>query len=196
VTDPVATVAPGYSAKCRPCNSPHRAAIDAKLLAGEASRAVSSWLAETHGERIPFQALLNHLSSHLDVRTDAAKIVEAVAPVYREAVAAAVAGAHTLDEVAAIGLRVARALEPAISSGKITQPVATAFGAALSNARAAATERHELLHGKKLEVTGVGPSNAQDDVEDLHRRAAAALAAAVGGADPGAVGCPPPAPAG
>lgn len=178
----------GYSSRCRACNSERRAEIDRRLLAGESARAVAEWLSSA-GEKLSYVALANHKASHLDVPAEAAKIVEAASPAFDAAVRKVVADVAVLDEVASIGLRVARALEPAVSSGKITQPVATAFGAALSNARAAVTERHELLYGKKVEVTGVGPS--QDDVEDLHRRAAAALAAAGGGADPGAMGGAP-----
>lgn len=184
---------PGYSSKCRACNSAHRAEIDRRLLAGESARAVAEWLAAA-GERLSFVALANHKAAHLDVTAEAAKIVEASVPAFNAAVEKVVADVGVLNEVASIGLRVAKALEAAVSSGKITQPVATAFGAALSNARAAVTERHEILYGKKLEVTNVGSS--EDDAEDLHRRAAAALAAATGGADPGAVGEPPAGPAG
>lgn len=196
MTDPAnpATPQPGYSAKCRACNSAHRSEIDARLLGGESTRAVSAWLNETHQERIPHQGLLNHRSEHLDVRAEAAAIVEAAAPAFAAAVEKVVADVAVLDEVATIGLRVARALEARVidPASKPSQPIATIFAAALSNARAAVIDRHEMLHGKKLEVVGVGPSQAQDDAEDLHRRAAAALALAAGSADPGAVGGAPP----
>lgn len=182
---------PGFNPKCRACNSAHRAGIDERLLRGDAARSVSSWLESTHGERIPFQSLLNHKSAHLDVREAAAAIAEQAAPVFQAAVAGVIADVKVLDEVASIAIRTARALEPIVSSGKVSQPVATAFVGALAQARGSVADRHELLHGKKVEVSGVG-SPTEDDVEDLHRRAAAALAALPGGADPGAVGGAPP----
>ena len=181
---------PGYSAKCRACNSAHRAEVDARLLAGESTRAVSAWLSETHGERIPHQGLLNHRGEHLNARAEAAAIVEAATPVFVAAVERIVADTVVLDDVASIALDAARSLLPIIKSGKPPMAVSVAFTGALSNARAAVTDRHEMLHGKKLEVTGVGAPQTED-VEDLHRRAAAALAALPGGADPGTVGSAP-----
>lgn len=186
---------PGYSARCRACNSAHRAELDEKLLAGDSARSISVWLQEAHGERISFQALLNHKASHLDVREAAAALVEQAAPVFRAAVSGIVADVAVLDEVALIGLRAARALEVVVAKGKFSQPVATAFVGALAQARGAVSDRHELLHGKKVEVTGVG-SATEDDVEDLHRRAAAALASLPGVADPGAAGGADPGAAG
>lgn len=184
---------PGYSSRCRACNSPKRAEIDRRLLAGESARSVAEWLA-SEGERLSFVALSNHKAAHLDVTAEAAKIVEASAPAFTAAVEKVVADVGVLNEVASIGLRVAKALEVAVSSGKITQPVATAFGAALSNARAAVTDRHELLHGKRLEVTGATGEDASPEV--LHARLAALAARATGAADPGGAGASEPGRAG
>lgn len=199
--NPAATLPPrgiGYGARCRPCNSPHRAAIDERLLGGESSRMVSAWLAETHGERIPHQALGNHRTEHLDVKAEAEAVIAlaTAAPAFHAAVQRVVADVGVLDEVASIGLRVARALEPHVSNPalKVTQPIATVFAAALSNARAAVMDRHEMLHGKKLEVTNTGGPEAVSP-EALHARLAslAALAteadaAAARAAEPGAAG--------
>lgn len=184
---------PGYSSRCKACNSQHRPEIDARLLSGESTRSVSEWLLATHGERIPHQGLLNHKSEHLDVRAEAAARVEAAAPAFEEAVEKIVADATVLDEVAGAALKVVRGLIGRMSDPKSKPSMADVvlFNGSLSNARSAVTDRHELLHGKKLEVTGVGSAQTQDDISDLHRRAAAALALATGGADPGAVGGSP-----
>lgn len=193
--NPATPRGPGYGSRCKACNTPHRAAIDARLLAGESSRAVSAWLAETHGERIPHQGLVNHKSEHLDAKHEAVARMMEAAPVFEAAVNRVVADAHVLDEVASIGLRVARALEAHVSnpSAKVSQPMATVFAAALTNARSAVTDRHEMLHGKKVEVTGDG---ASEDIDALYSRVAALAtvepdrddAGATGGADPGATG--------
>lgn len=184
---------PGYGSRCKACNSQRRAEIDARLLSGESTRSVSEWLLASHGERIPHQGLLNHRGEHLDVRAEAAARVEAATPVFEAAVEKVVADVGVLDEVAGAALKVVRGLIGRMSDpkGKPSMADVVLFNGALSNARAAVTDRHELLHGKKLEVTGVGSAQAQDDVSDLHRRAAAAIALATGSADPGAVGSAP-----
>lgn len=166
----------GYSARCRACNSQHRAGIDERLLAGESARAVATWLLDTHAERIPFQALANHKSEHLAVLPVAAAIVESAEPVFQAAVAKIVADVAVLNEVACIALTTARKLSNQIASGKAPMAVAVAFNGALSNARAAVTDRHELLHGKKLELN----TNGDDapDAETLHARLAALAARA------------------
>lgn len=174
----------GYSARCRACNSQHRAGIDERLLAGESARAVASWLLDTQGERIPFQALANHKAEHLQVLPVAAAIVERAEPVFAAAVAKVVADAAVLNEVATIALDTARALSPAIASGKAPMAVAVAFNGALSNARSAVTDRHELLHGKKLNVNT--DNGDAPDAESLHARLAALADRAADRADPGA----------
>lgn len=192
MTDPAKsdTTLPGYSARCRPCNSPHRAEVDRRLLEGESARAVSTWLAEAHGEHLPHQGLLNHLNAHLNVRAEAAAIVHAAAPAYAAAVQKVVADAGVLDEVASVALEAARALLPIVKSGKAPMAAAVAFTGCLSNARAAVTDRHELLHGKRLEVTGATGEDASPEV--LHARLAALAARATGAADPGGAGAPEP----
>lgn len=176
----------GHSSQCRACNSPHRPEIDRRLLAGESTRAVAAWLA-TLGERFTHQALTNHRAEHLDARAEAAARVAAATPVYEAAVAKIVADASVLDEVAGIALRTARALEPVVSdpAQKPSMALVVAFTGALSNARAAVTDRHEMLHGKKVELTGGG---AETDPEALYARVAALAARAAGEPDPGAAG--------
>lgn len=176
---------PGYSARCRACNSKHRVEIDRRLLAGDGARSVSEWLS-TQGEKLSHVALQGHRAEHLDVRADAAARVAEAAPVFEAAVEKIIADVHVLDEVATLALQVARALAPQIAAagGKPSMPVAVAFAGALSNARAAVTDRHEMLYGKKLEVTG----GSVDDADALHARVAAALALPAGGADPGPAG--------
>lgn len=174
---------PGYGGRCRPCNSPHRVEIDQRLLAGESARRVSEWLAGL-GETISHTSLLGHRTEHLDARAEAAALVEAATPVFSAAVGKIVADASVLDQVAGIALRTATALEKTVStpSEKPSMAVVMAFNGALSAARGAVTDRHEMLHGKKLEVTGI-PEPA--DPETLHARLADLVAAATGKPDPG-----------
>lgn len=149
---------PGYGARCRACNSQHRAEIDARLLAGESTRSVSEWLASERDERIPHQGLLNHRNEHLDARTEAAARVAAAAPVFEAAVEKIVADASVLDDVAGIALRTARALEAVVSGAdsKPSMAQVVAFNGALSNARQAAVQKNELLHGTKVDVAFTG----------------------------------------
>lgn len=164
----------GYSARCRACNSAHRSEIDQRLLGGDSARAVSSWLADTHGERIPFQAIANHKGEHLAVLPVAAAIVEAATPVFEAAVAKIVADASVLNEVAEHSLTVVRGLAKTMQdpNAKVSMATAVVFNGALSNARAAVMDRHELLHGKKLQVSSTGDSG-ETDPEAMHARLAA-----------------------
>lgn len=183
----------GYSRQCRPCNSPFRAEIDQRLLAGESARSVSAWLA-TEGERIPHQALSNHRAEHLDVhaeavvRIEAAAQVAAAAPVFEVAVQKVVADAAVLNEVAEIALTTARDLAKQVRSGKCSQPIATAYAASLANARGAVTDRHELLYGKKLNVESNQPAPTAPEADALHARLAQIATVQPSGDDPGAAG--------
>ena len=188
----------GYSAKCRACNSLHRVEIDTRLLSGESARSVATWLEATHGEKIPHQGLSNHRSEHLDahgeavVRIEAAAQVAATGPVFETAVLKVVADAAVLNEVAEIALETARDLAKQVRAGKFAQPVATAFAAALANARGAVTDRHELLYGKKLNVESNTPASAAPEADALHARLAILAARPAPGDDPGAAGGAPP----
>lgn len=164
---------PGYSSKCKACNSAHRPEIDAKLLAGESTRSVSEWLDAEHGETIGHVALANHKLAHLNVTEAAkAKLAEA-APAFEAAVTKVVANAELLDEVASLAMDAARKLAPAMLAPAMAQAVA--FGAALREARSAVVEKHELLHGKKLQVE---TNAAGSDPEELHGRLSTLVALA------------------
>ena len=177
---------PGYSAQCRACNSPHRAEIDARLLAGQSGRAVSAWLA-TEGERIPHQGLSNHRGEHLDARAEAVALIEAAAPAFTVAVGKVVADVAVLNEVAEIALAAARPLGQKLADGQsLTQPMATAFAAALANARGAVTDRHELLYGKRLNVESNAPAAAAPEADALYARLAGYAAGEAEGDVPGA----------
>lgn len=147
----------GYSSRCKPCNSPHRVEIDRRLLAGDSTRSVSEWLA-TQGEQVSHKSLLSHRTEHLDARAEAAARVAASEPVFEAVVTKIVADASVLDEVAGIALRTAKALEKTVSDPEQhpSMAVVVAFNGALSNARAAAVQRHELLHGSTVEVAITG----------------------------------------
>lgn len=165
----------GFSAKCKACNSPQRAEIDRRLLAGESTRSVAEWLQREHGLSVGHVGLANHKGAHLDVVGEAASRIAAVTapaiPVFEAAVEKVIADASLLDELAGIGMRVARNLEAAMEDPSTAQ--ATAFGHAMKEARGAVVDKHELLHGKKLNVDVSDPG-----AEDLHAK----LAALVGGA--------------
>lgn len=188
---------PGYSARCKACNSRHRAEIDRRLLHGESARAVSAWLDDSHGERIPHQGLLNHKGEHLQVLDAAAAIVEAATPVFEAAVAKIVADASVLNEVAEHSLTVVRGLAQTMKdpNAKVSMAAAVVFNGALSNARAAVMDRHELLHGKKLQVSSTGESGATDP-EAMHARLAALASEAAREPDASAARATDPRPAG
>lgn len=153
MTVPTVPAAPGYGARCKACNSGRRAEIDRRLLAGEATRAVSTWLAG-QGEQIAHASLANHQREHLAVLDAAkAKLAEVAraeaAPAFTEAVEKVVAGVELLDEIADLAMSVARTYR---DEPPTDMPGAVLFTGALREARSAVKTKYELLHGKKVNV--------------------------------------------
>lgn len=146
----------GRSPRCKPCTSKHRAEIDAKLLAGEATRAVSEWLDAEHGETISHAALANHKLAHLAV-VEAAKAKLAAAPppspAFTAAVEKVVADVTLLDEVAGIAMRTVRAFD---GNPPADMPGAVVFTGVLREVRQIVVARHEILHGKKVNLDATG----------------------------------------
>lgn len=147
------TPSPGYGARCKACNSPRRAEIDRRLLAGESTRTVSTWLAG-QGETIHQTGLANHQREHLAVLDAAkAKLAEAsraqAAPAFESAVEKVVAGVELLDEIADLSMSVARTYR---DQPPTDMPGAVLFTGALREARSAVKTKYELLHGKKVNV--------------------------------------------
>jgi hypothetical protein len=145
---------------CRACASSHRAELDRKLLAGDSTRAVSAWLEREHGERIPFQAIAIHKAKHCNApaealaRVEQAKVqLEAARPAFEASVAKITADVELLDELATMTVGVARVLGPGIHTDPSPQQ-ARVFLGALKEAREAVVAKHELLHGKKVNVDG------------------------------------------
>ena len=146
----------GYSAKCRVCNSPHREEIDARLLEGWSIRRVARWLKEEHGEAISPASLQRHRTAHLNVTEEARARLEAVRPKFEAAVEKTLDEIRTLDEIAALGLEVARSLTPLIKNpeARVSKARADVWAAALREAREAMRAKHEILEGKKVNVEG------------------------------------------
>ncbi len=146
----------GYSAKCRACNSPHREEIDARLLEGWSTRKVAAWLAEVYGEKISPAGLHRHRSAHLNVLEEAKERLESVRPKFEAAVEKTLDEIRTLDEIAALGLEVARSLTPLIKNpeARVSKARADVWAAALREAREAMRAKHEILEGKKVNVEG------------------------------------------
>src|SRR5690348_11589017 len=115
---------PGYNAQCKACNSPHRAELDRRLLAGESTRSVSEWLDAEHGERITHVALGNHKLAHLNVTAAAKEQLAAATPAFEAAVTKVVADANLLDEIASLAMSAARQLAPAMTAPAMAQAVA------------------------------------------------------------------------
>lgn len=166
----------GFSSRCKACNSPLRAEIDRRLLAGESARSVAEWLEREHAVRVGHVGLANHKGSHLNVVAEAKARIEQAAPVFEEGVERILADVSLLDEIASVGIRVARKLESAMNAPTTAQ--AAAFGHALKEARGAVVDKHELLHGKKLNVEGYV------DSESLHADIQKLVSGGRGEADP------------
>lgn len=150
----------GYSAQCRACNSAFRGDIDKRLLEGEPTRKISAWLHETHGERIPHNALANHKKAHLDVIAEVrARSVQAAAPSFEKAVTETLDTLATLDRLAAIGLRVIEAHAPMMADGGIgafDSAQVALFNGCMKQTHAILVAKHELLDGKKVNIETSG----------------------------------------
>jgi hypothetical protein len=154
-------MAAGFSSRCRACNSAHRGEVDKRLLAGKSARSVSSWLQETHGERIPFQALAKHKAGHLDVIAEVkARSVAAAEPAFEAAVAETVTRVDALERGISRAERLADFLteklvgidpeKPDAYLPRFPLSLSTVLVAAMREARECAVAKHELLHGKKV----------------------------------------------
>lgn len=145
----------GYSTRCRACNSAHRAEIDELLLGGKTPREVSAWLEQTHSESLSHKAINQHRANHLNVLKEAKARMQDVQPEFDEAVNKVVAELEVLDELAGIGLGVARALQHRIMDSVFPAQV-TLFGIALRETREAVKAKYEILEGKKVNLDGFG----------------------------------------
>lgn len=135
------------------CRSANRAEIDRRLLAGETLASLVAWLGEL-GERVSTASLSRHNSRHLAVTDEARRLLEERRAPIEAAAKAIVDDADTLAEVAAIGLEVARALKWKMTDPEVKRslPDVQLFTGALREAREAASARHEVLNGKKVNV--------------------------------------------
>ena len=62
----------GYSARCRVCNSPHRAEIEKWVKEdGLSPRAAVGRLIEEYGEKISHQSIWKHMQEHFDIKAEA-----------------------------------------------------------------------------------------------------------------------------
>ena len=62
----------GYSARCRVCNSPHRAEIEQWCKdEGLSPRAAAARLLERYGEKITHVTIWRHMQEHFDIRAEA-----------------------------------------------------------------------------------------------------------------------------
>jgi hypothetical protein len=136
------------STRCKACNSPHRPEIDQRLLAGESTRAVAEWL-ESLSEEVSYVSLARHKLEHCNASAEARAQLEASRPAFQDATAKIVADVRLLDEVAGLAIHHARRFKESPPS---SQADATVFAASLREARAAVVARHEILHGKKVNV--------------------------------------------
>lgn len=156
----------GYSARCRVCNSLHRAEVDRWLSEGLSCRVVAARLETEHGERISHHSIWRHRDEHFNVREEAARQY-AESQVRLEQAAAQRADEFRLLEeqiLEAAGLRAAYAawLKDLQQQGvKPPQSVVQAYAAAAGEVRQTVKVKQDLL----------GESPADDLTEALLRLA-------------------------
>lgn len=137
----------GKSARCRACTSARRSEIDRRLIAGESTRKVSTWLA-SNGEKISNVGINKHKANHLDIRADAqAQLTAEVIAAFAAGVQKVVADASLLDELAGFAMDTVRRLAPRMAAPSMAQ--AATYAAALREGRELVKLRDDLLGGPR-----------------------------------------------
>lgn len=157
--------------ECPACTSPNREEIERRLKAKESFRSVSKWLLAEKSEVIPYSTLFKHSQAHMsqaekfaDKLLSIPKIKLALAPSPQEERPPSDLSLPPLEALAHVqntALKVADALVDLISSGGVSSQEVTLFNGVLKEARQAAKNRHELVHGKKYHITNSGPAKPE-----------------------------------
>lgn len=139
----------GHSAKCRVCNSPHRAEIEQWLADGLSPREISACLAKL-GEQISHKSIWRHRREHFNIQEEAAKQYAESQARLKEAAAKRVDEIRLLDEqiaeAAELRARFAAWLRDLSQEReRIPQAVVQAYAAAAGEVRQAARTKAELL---------------------------------------------------
>lgn len=90
----------GYSARCKVCNSPHRALIEKWAKQdGLSPRAISDKLREEFQESISHKSIWRHLNEHFDVKAEAREQYQRSQEQFQEAVKKRLTDIEMLDSI-------------------------------------------------------------------------------------------------
>lgn len=91
----------GYSSRCLVCGSPHRVEIEKWCKTeGLSTRAASSRLLETYGEKISHHSVNKHMNEHFDIRAEAREQYQRSKAQGEQLAAAIVTEVEMLDRIA------------------------------------------------------------------------------------------------
>ncbi len=89
----------GYSARCKVCNSPHRAEVERWRGEGLSYQAIADRLADL-GECVSYESVRRHLANHFNVKAEARRQYEKSKAAMREQVDRTLSEVEMLDGVA------------------------------------------------------------------------------------------------
>lgn len=151
----------GYSARCKLCNSEHRAEVERRKEQGDSLAAIVAFMKQ-HGESISKTAVHRHFVEHFPVKQEAAKrYAEQSQTVLTEAVDKRLTDVEMLDELIARSMRMNAAAMDHISESLNTDyPVLLKNGKPLLDAEykpvmrkgVPAKQMVELFNGTAAEV--------------------------------------------
>jgi hypothetical protein len=168
---------------CPACISPHRAEIEARLKGKESVRSVSRWLLSEKSELIPKSTLHKHAHEHLALPSLFAakllslpRLVAALTPSPQTESLPSDTALPPLEALAHIqnkAIAVFDALTDDMGEAGLSPQQVSLFTGTLKEARQAAKNRHELVHGKKYVVNAqvvTRPELKDASTEDLAKK--------------------------
>lgn len=151
----------GYSARCKVCNSPHRALIEKWAKEdGMSPRAISDKLREEFQEIISHKSIWRHLNEHFNVKAEAREQYQRSQQQMQKMVQKQLSDIEMLDQVAARNFELHRMAGAWLNQlvqerGKIPKALVDLYNTTSSEMRQAIKQ--------KLELTGDDPlSNIAD----------------------------------
>lgn len=141
----------GYSARCKVCNSPHRALIEKWAKQdGLSPRAISDKLREEFQESISHKSIWRHLNEHFDVKAEAREQYQKSRQQMQKVVQKQLSDIEMLDQVAARNFELHRMADAWLSQlvqerGKIPKALVDLYNTTAGEMRQAIKQKQELL---------------------------------------------------
>lgn len=166
------------SKACSVCSSKHRAEIEERLKKEESFRSISAWLLQEKGEVVPKTTLHTHAKNHQALASAFVKQLFSAPRLQvisggkkeKEDALPSDTSLPPLEALAFVqnkAVKVLDALAEKMEEDGLTPQQVTLWNGCMKEARQAAKNRHELVHGKWYHLTGNLNPTRRDDLKDL-----------------------------